>query len=155
PGCATTRFDWQTGTTGVAVRVASNEWGEGTAHFSVPWPPLPERPRLVDRIVESMRAQPRLTIVERVYSGPGASARTTGEISGEDFVSQELYAAGGATDVRPLPSSSRLRRLTLYLPGSSIWYLLEFGPDHLLQRETIVSPGHQIERSFSYPQGPR
>ncbi len=155
PGCATTRFDWQTGTTGVAVRVASNEWGEGTAHFSVPWPPRPERPGLLRRVVEAMRAQPRVVMVERVSSGPGASARNTAELTGERFVAQEVYASGGATDVRLVPSSPRVRRLTLFLPGSWIWVLLEIGPDHRLARETIVSPGHQIERSFSYPSGSR
>ncbi|MGH2573298.1 MAG: copper resistance CopC/CopD family protein [Actinomycetota bacterium] len=149
PGCVTTRFQWQQGTTMLAVSVHSTDQGSGTQQFSVPWPPLPEDPALLDRVIETMRAQPLVEFTERVSSGP---AMTEGRISisGERFIDIEPYKAGGATDIRRLPGSTGARRLTFYLPGSSIWFLLEIDENYRILQETIVNPGHLIERTFDY-----
>lgn len=69
---------------------------------------------------------------------------------GPQFVEQEVYAAGGASDVRPVPAAAGARALTLYIPGSAMWYRLWIDAEHRLWRELIVNPGHRIERSFAY-----
>lgn len=153
PGCATTAFRWQEGWTELSVAVSSEEWGRGTVRFAVPWPPGPERPGLLAQVVQAMRAQVRIEMTERVSSGLGAVSEYTVVLTGERFVAQELYASGGATDVRRLPSGPGTRTIVAYLPGSSIWYRLEIDREDRLRHETIVSPGHQIERSFGYPDG--
>lgn len=152
PGCATSTFRWQEGWTELSVSVSSEEWGRGIARFSVPWPPGPERPRLLMRVLRVMRAQTRIEMTERVSSGLGGVSETTVVLSGEQFAAEELYASGGATDVRKLPSAPGTRTIVAYLPGSSIWYRLAIDGQGRLRHETIVSPGHQIERSFRYPE---
>jgi len=149
-GCVTTAFRWQAGSTELAVSVSSGEWGRGTARFSVPWPPGSRASRLLDRVVRAMQEQPEVEMTERVSSGLGAASEYTATLTGRQFVAQELYAAGGATDVRKIASSRRTRTIVAYLPGSWIWYRLEIDETGRLLRETVVSPGHLIERTFGY-----
>jgi hypothetical protein len=101
-----------------------------------------------------MLAQPEFTLVERVSSGPGMSAENTFLITGDTFMELELYAAGGATDIRLVPGRDNERTLVFYLPGSSLWYSFELDAADRIQREVIVSPGHVIERTFSYTSPP-
>ena len=62
----------------------------------------------------------------------------------------ELYAAGGTSGVRPWPGGSGL---TLFVPGSYVWYSLGTDSAGRIVSEVVVSPGHLIERQFRYPTG--
>lgn len=150
PGCMTTAFPWQEGTTSLAVTVSSSEWGAGTVNFEMPWPPQREDPDLLNRVIKAMRSQPKLTLTESVSSGPGTGGQYRIETTGPKFIATEPFAGGGVTDVRALPSAPGRRRLTLYLPGSSIWFLLVIDRRDRLRRETAVDPGHLIQRTFTY-----
>ncbi|HYU20872.1 MAG TPA: copper resistance protein CopC [Chloroflexota bacterium] len=150
-GCFTMGFPWQEGTTRLTTTVSSKDWTGGVLDFSVPWPPEPEDPELLRRVVETMREQRGIQLTERVSSGPGATAGPyPARFTGPRFVAQEIYAAGGASDIRPVPSDQNLRALTAYVSGSAIWYRLEIDPQDRLRSETIVNPGHIIERTFTY-----
>ena len=70
--------------------------------------------------------------------------------SGEEFIALEPYAAGGATDIHPVAPGQAVAALTLYLPGSSMWFRLELDGRDRIVNETIVSPGHRVTRTFSY-----
>lgn len=63
----------------------------------------------------------------------------------------ELYANGGATDVRSLPADTGFGALTLSIPGSQMWQRLTFDKHGRLHDQLIINPGHRIERSFTYP----
>ncbi len=152
PGCWTTAFDWPAGTTSMEIAVSSLKWGGGVIPIQLSWPPGPDRTDLLDRVVAAMRAAPQLTMVEQVTSGPGMSGgKQTFTFTGREFVAAELYAAGGATDVHEVAPRVGARAVTLFLPGSSIWFRLELGADDRIVSETIVSSGHLIERTFGYP----
>ncbi len=136
------------------MTVSGSEWPGGVVRFAVPWPPAPEDPHLLTRVIDTMRVQLEISMTERVSSGPGMTAGPYPvRFTGPQFVAQEVYEAGGAVDVRPLPAGRDRRVLTLYLPGSAMWYRLEVDPQNRLQTETILKPGHLIERTFRY--GPR
>ncbi len=150
PGCATVTFPWQRGSTTLTVSVAAKGWAGGSVDFAVPWPPQTEDPALLARAIQAMRSQSTVTFSERVSPSVGGASVSTATMSGPQFVAQEIYAAGGASDIRPAPASDGLRALTLYISGSSIWYRLEINGQDRLQRETIVDPGHLIERTFAY-----
>lgn len=153
PGCATNAFPWQPGTTTFAVTATTAGWAGGTVPFAVAWPLTPEDPALLARVVETMRAQSRIAMTERVTSAPGAVAESAFPITGERFIDNEPYEGGGADDVRPVPAPDGARGLTLYLSGSSLWVYLEIDGEDRLRRETIVNPGHLIERTFAYDAG--
>lgn len=150
-GCAAMRFSWAEGTTTLSVAVDSRGvWKGGRLSFSVPWPPRPESPGLLRRVAEKMRTEAAFTLTELVSSGTGTGGGRTFTVTGQQFMDSEPYASGAAVDVRLLPPAEGLRRLTLFLPGSSIWFLLEIDEQDRLRGETVVNPGHLIERTFAY-----
>lgn len=150
-GCFTMRFAWQQGLARLTARVSAADRPGGTVLFEVPWPPAPEEPELLDRVIAAMRDQPQLVLIEQTFSGPGATGpRNTARLTGAEFMALEPYTASGANEVRRLRGGSKLTELTLYLPGSYIWYRLWIDRQYRLVRAVIVSPGHRIERSFFY-----
>lgn len=150
-GCFTMSFAWPEGTTHLTTTVSSGTWTGGVAEFGVSWPPGPEEPELLDQVIRRMRGEREIVLTEQVSSGPGAATPpNTFRLTGPEFVAQELYAAGGASDVRRLPGEGKLAELSLDIRGSAVWYRLWIDPEHRLRRELIVNPGHRIERSFAY-----
>jgi hypothetical protein len=134
--------------TRISARVSIPHWPRGIAHFTIPWPPRPTQPRLLARVARAMRALPLVRLTEQVTSGPGATARSgTYRASGKSFMASEPFAAG-AVDVRPLDRRPPYRRLAFVLPGSDIYYRIEIDRRYRLRRETIVSPGHLVRRTF-------
>ena len=153
PGCVSTAFDWVLGATTVWVEAAAPGWRGGQVVFTVDWPPPPAGQTALDQVVATMRHVSKVDFVERVTSGPGSQASTTNSMTGEGFVAQELYAAGGSTGVHAMPTADGGQVITLFLQGSFIWYSLETHGARL-QHEEIVSPGHLIIRDFRYPDDP-
>lgn len=152
PGCVSLAFPWQEGTTVLHLAASSPEWGRGRVRLEVPWPPGPEDPALFERVLATMRAQPRISMEERVTPGDSAGGRFP-DLTGSELVALQPYAGGGVTDIRPVPGDAGVRKLAFYIPGSSIWVLFEIDDQDRLVAETIVSPGHLIQRRFAYPDG--
>lgn len=153
-GCWTTALSWPQGTTTLSVEVSAPDWRPGALEFELPWPPQSGGERRLDQVIAAMRSVPEVVMTEHVTSGPGMSGRPqTFRQPGAEFIARELYAAGGGTDIHPVPPVVGESALTLYLPGSAIWLRLELDEDDRIVAETIVSPGHLIERTFSYPSG--
>lgn len=119
------------------------------------WPPGASDEQRLRQVLGAMRAVPAFTVNERVTSGPGSVvAPTTVRISGQRFIATEPYAAGNVPHVRFLavgPTRRRAPTLTLYLPGSQILVRLELDAHNRIARERLVSPGHEITRTLSYP----
>lgn len=154
PGCFTIRFRLPPGRTVISARVSAPGWAGGIARFEVPWPLSRERPELLRRVTLAMRRVPTLLLMEAVTSGPGSSARPAGyRLSGKRLLATELYR-GGAVDVRVLGREKGLTELAFALPGSGIWYRMWIDKGYRVRRETIVSPGHLIRRTFEYPGSP-
>jgi len=148
--CFTIRFRLTPGTTVVRAHLASSAWRGGTVTFSIPWPPSPERPALLRRVVATMNAVPALTLYEAVTSGPGSGGKATAyRLTGRRFMTTELYRSGAA-DVREIGRERGMRQLAFALPGSNIWYRISFDARYRLRREMIISPGHLIRRGFRY-----
>lgn len=152
PGCATMRLDWFAGRTEFSIRAAAPGWRGGTRRVAIDWPPGPDATSLLDQVVAAMRAQPRVELSERVTSGPPGGAVTNAALfTGDQFLTQELYAGGGATDVRALPPVDGLAGLSFYIPGSTNWIELRYDSALRLRRELIVNPSHRITRTLEYP----
>ena len=147
-GCFSVPYQWSSGTTHVTLQVAAKQWTGGKLAFDVPWPPLPQDPGLLSRVVAAMTVQPSLHLDEQVVSGPGAASRDSGSQSGARFMASEPYGAQTA-GVRALPDGS----LAVWEPGSWMWVRLWLDPQHRIRREVIVDPGHLIQRTFAYPGG--
>jgi len=150
PGCFAIRYRLRSGITRLVTRVAIPNWPSGSAEFDVPWPPQPAQPALLARIVRAMRAVRRMVLVEHVSSGPRAFASpTVYRGDGQTFIAGEPWT-GGSVDVRPLDRPP-YRRLAFSLPGSDIWVRITVDDRDRLLSEALVTPGHLIRRTFTYP----
>ena len=97
-----------------------------------------------------MQRQPKVTLDEHVTSGPGAMAHNVVTIAGSTFLANEPYGVDTG-QLEALPDRDGLKVLVVYLPGSQIWVQLSSDAEYRLRAETIVDPGHLIERTLSYP----
>ena len=146
-GCFTQQLTLLEGTTSLAVTASSEDWTSGTARLELEWPPPPKQPELLDAVIATMRGVDRLTLIETVDSGAGATATSTATLGGEAFLALELYVNADLDQVSPLPNGDGIR---LYLPGSRILIDLHLDEQHRIFEERIVSPGHEITRTFTY-----
>ncbi|MGH2732160.1 MAG: copper resistance protein CopC [Actinomycetota bacterium] len=150
-GCLSMRFNWSPGPTELRVTVSGGEWVGGTARVQVLWPPGADGSDPLATVIATMREQPEIFFSEQVSSGPGAEPPPRQfRLSGPEFLAAELYAAGGARDIRLMPRRGPYTELSLYIPGSAMWYRLSIDDQHRIRRELIVNPGHRIERTFEY-----
>lgn len=69
-GCLTASWQPRAGESTIRVAAAAPGWRGGTFTTTVRWPPAPEDPGLLERVVEAMRAEPAMEMVERTSSGP-------------------------------------------------------------------------------------
>ena len=138
------------GVTNLEVQVTSHRWPGGTIDFSVPWPPVAGDRRLLADVIKRLQGEPKLSVDERVTSGPGATGQGVYTMPGSIFLHAEPYGADTGI-LEALPERDGLKRLVVVLPGSQIWVQLSIDSSQRLRAETIVDPGHLIERSFSCP----
>jgi copper transport protein len=149
-GCLTAPVEWTVGSTEIQVHVSSHRWPGGKIDFSVPWPPVAGDRGLLADVIKRMENEPKLSVDERVTSGPGATAHGLYTMAGSAFLHGEPY--GPDTGIlEALPERDGLKMLVVFFPGSQIWVQLFIDTSQRLRAETIVDPGHLIERSFSYP----
>ncbi len=149
-GCLTAPVQWTVGITELEVLARSHRLPGGKIDFSVVWPPVAGDRSLLAEVIKRMEDQPKLSVDERVTSGLGATARGLYTMPGSAFLHGEPY--GPDTGVlEALPERDGLKMLVVFLPGSQIWVELSIDASQRLGAETIVDPGHLIERTFSYP----
>ncbi|MGH9053146.1 MAG: copper resistance protein CopC [Acidimicrobiia bacterium] len=148
-GCFAQHLEPPEGVTRLSITAAAPGWEGGILEVALPWPPPREASALLEEMLVTMRRVESLELVEVVKSGPEAVGRATAQLSGPRFLEEEVYVGGGASDVRFLPGEERAFRL--YLPGSRMWYVFWVDEQSRIERERIVSPGHEIERVFTYP----
>ncbi len=149
-GCLAAPVHWTAGVTDLEVQVSSHRWPGGKLDFSVPWPPVAGDRVLLAAVIKRMQDELKLSVDERVTSGPGAIARGVYTMPGSAFLHGEPYGPNTGL-LEALPERDGLKMLVVFLPGSQIWIELGIDSSQRLQTETIVDPGHLIERSFSYP----
>ncbi|MBW3606311.1 MAG: copper resistance protein CopC/CopD [Actinobacteria bacterium] len=146
-GCWQQRLALPDGSTRVTVDVGASDWDGGRFTGELTWPPTRDQSRLLDAVIERMRAVPRLTLKERVAShSDGPAATTVTVMGGEQFVALEPYAAGEAVDVRPVHDGG----IEFAMPASRMLFTLWLDEQGRIRQERIVNPGHEIDRTFSY-----
>jgi copper transport protein len=149
-GCLAAPVEWTVGVTDLEVQVSSHPWPGGKIDFSVPWPPVAGDRGLLADVIKRMQDEPKLSVDELVTSGPGATGHGVYTMPGSTFLQGEPYGADTGI-LEALPEREGLKTLVVFLPGSQIWVQLSIDKSQRLRAETIVDPGHLIERSFSYP----
>ncbi len=149
-GCFTQELALGEGTTTIAVEASAPGWTAGRYEAALVWPPGPPAADRLREVIAVTREVPRLSVAETVTSGPGSVAsEQIFELSGDQFVDLEPYAAGNVREVHTLPGTPE--RLSLYVPGSQIYAVLTLDEGGRMVESRLVSPGHEIRRRFRYP----
>ena len=149
-GCSTQELDLDRGVTMLAIDASAPGWTGGRFDARLGWPPGPRAVDRLDQVIAATRAVPRVTVTELVSSGPGTvSPESTFEMTGDDLIDVEPYAGGNVAEVRLLPGSPE--QLSLYVPGSQIYVVLELDAQGRMVGSRLISPGHDIRRRFTYP----
>ena len=158
PGCFTQHYALPAGITRLVISAAASRWAGGHLTADLAWPPPARNPGLLERAVEVMDAQPRVTTRETVTSNTAGPSYTTTlpPTSGRQLVALQPYGGGSdepgetasVTDVRPVAVGGP--GLQLYLPGVPVWVTIWLDPQGRIARQQIVSIGHLITDTYHY-----
>ncbi len=115
----------------------------------MPWPLTPA-PELLAQVQKAMGAQSALRTRETVTSGFGTPPAHTFTRTGQEYLHNQPWAAGGATDavVTPDPGGRTLR---FALPARGYHFAFRLDENSRVISEHIVTGNHQLERTHSYP----
>jgi copper transport protein len=148
-GCWTSLVEWEEGLNVVHADVSASGWDGGEGDIAVRWPPQPAN-ELLRRVQTVMGAQSQIMATESVTSGFGAAPTSVSTRTGQKFLDDEPWSAGGVTD--PVVSTvDGVRTLMFAMPV--LGYHFTFRLDELDRVSTarIVTHKHLIERRYEYP----
>ncbi len=151
-GCFVAAANWQPGVWVLTLDVAATGWTGGTAGLLIPWPGRPDPAALV-RTLKVMSAIPALTVFEDITSDtttavPAPVPVAGRRLSGKQFIASEPYS-GGAPITTAVGDTTT--RLLLGFPADNYTVDLSIDRTGRIQRETLISGKHLINRTFAYP----
>ena len=154
PGCYDIAHDWAIGITTLTATVTDPDADGGSVKIHVEWPPGPDATGLLAKAIAATAAAAHVTVTESVSSGP---ANTTGPgdltVSGADYIDASPFKAG-ADDVHQQTDEDGLRVITFAVSGTGTWHELWIDETNRIRRETLVDPGHRIDRTITYQDAP-
>lgn len=150
PGCYDIAHEWANGITTLTATVTDPDADGGSVRIHVAWPPGPDATDLLAKAIAATAAAAHVTVTESVSSGP---ANTTGPgdltVSGADYIDASPFKAG-ADDVHQQSDDGGLRVITFAVSGTGTWHELWIDDTNRIRRETLVDPGHRIDRNITY-----
>lgn len=150
-GCFRAPYEWKNGETTVQVRVTDPEWPGGTATVKLRWPPGPDQAGRLARVVEAMKRAGTFTVAEQALNSLDPSPHAF-PLTAQTLAATDLYLGGGAEDVREVGRDEEGHTvLSLFVPGSSIWYELHVDGRNRIRRERVVGPSYAVQREIAYP----
>ncbi len=150
-GCFWAPYDWKKGETNVRVKVTDPEWPGGTAEIKLRWPPGPDQGQRLGQVVEAMKRAGTFTVTEEALGGVDLSPHTF-PLTADTLAATDIYMGGGAEDVRAIGRDAEGNTiLSLFVPGSSIWYQLHVDEQHRIRQERVVGPSYFVQREITYP----
>lgn len=151
-GCWTADADWSNGLNALVGNVGAAGWTGGEISLTVPWPPRPAAD-LLRRVQSAMGAQTAVRATETVTSGFGDAPTTTSVRTGQEYLDDEPWAAGGVTDpvVYKTPAGERVLVFAMPVLGYHFQFALD-GQDRVASAR-VVTRKHLLRRDYGYPQG--
>ncbi len=147
-GCWIAQPDWQNGRQ-LTVDVAAPGFTGGQVTLDVPWPLTPA-PELLAQVQKAMGAQSTIRTRETVTSGFGTPPAHTFTLTGQEYLDDQPWSAGGATDA-VVTTDPTGRTLRFALPARGYHFAFRLDEDNRVISEHIVTGNHRLERTHSYP----
>ena len=154
PGCFDIAHQWSNGITHLTVTVTNPDAEGGDAQLDIVWPPGPDATDLLSQAVAATRRAGAVTVTETISSGPDATFGP-GDLTttGDDYISSSPFS-NGADDIHQLHADDGLTVIAFIVTGTGTWHQLWIDDLHRIRRETLVDPGHRIDRTITYPDQP-
>ncbi|GAA5512351.1 hypothetical protein Dcar01_01065 [Deinococcus carri] len=150
-GCFRAPYEWQNGETTVRVKATDPEWPGGTAEVKLRWPPGPNQAQWLARVVQAMQAAGTFLVTEQALGGLDTSPHTF-PLTADTLAATDIYMGGGAEDVRVVGRDEQGNSiLSLFVPGSSIWYELHVDRENRIRQERVIAPAYAVQRTIEYP----
>lgn len=151
-GCFHAPFGWKPGETTVRVKATDPEWPGGTAEVKLRWPLGPDQTAQLAQVVRAMKHAGTFDVTEQAPRSLDPTPHTS-PLTAETLAATDVYVGGGAEDVREVGRDAQgYTVLSLFVPGSSLWYELHVDGHRRIRRERIVGPGYGVNRTIEYPQ---
>lgn len=154
PGCYEIAHHWTDGITRLTVAVSNPSADGGSVQLDILWPPGPDAADLLTRAIAATAVAPSIKVSENVSSGPSGTPGP-GEltVSGAVYIDASPFKAG-ADDIHQQPDEFGFRVITFAVIGTGTWHKLWIDATSRIRRETLVDPGHRIDRILTYPNFP-
>ena len=154
PGCFDIAHHWSNGVTHLTVTDTNPDADGGDAQLDIVWPPGPDATDLLSQGVAATRTAGAVTVTETISSGPDATFGP-GDLTttGADYISSSPFS-NGADDIHQLPADDGMTVIAFIVTGTGTWHQLWIDNLHRIRRETLVDPGHRIDRTITYPDQP-
>ena len=149
-GCWNSEVDWAEGSNVVNAEVAAAGWDGGRGQIEVRWPPQPAND-LLRTVQTTMGAQSQILATESVTSGFGAAPTTRSVRTGQQYLEDEPWSAGGVTD--PVTyTDDGVRTLAFAMPVLGYHFTMTLDAQNRVAATRVVTSKHQIERRYEYPE---
>lgn len=151
-GCFVGPAQWGAGTNTVELDVTAKAWRGTTATMEIPWPPR-DGQALFEQMLDTMTDQPALTLVESVTSdtsGPAPFRSDDMRMSGAELIDLQPYRSGVINAPTILGGDGDTTEIGFAISAESIYVRQTLDPDGRILNETLVTPNHLIERTYSY-----
>lgn len=149
PACWTGPVEWTPGTNVVSLEVAADRYDAGSVSIGVPWPAVPA-PGLLRRVQKAMGARTAIDTVETVTSGFGTVLPHRSRRTGQEFLTGQPWAEGGAADATVVEQEGG-RTLLFALPALGYHFALRLDQADRIVSERIVTPNQLLTREYRYP----
>ena len=149
-GCWSSEVDWGKGTNVVDADVAATGWDGGRSQLEVRWPPQPAND-LLRTVQTTMGAQSQIMATESVTSGFGAAPTTRSVRTGQQYLEDEPWSAGGVTD--PVSyTDDGIRTLAFAMPVLGYHFTMALDAQNRVTGARVVTGKHRINRRYEYPE---
>ena len=148
-GCWSSVVDWAAGDNVLDAEVRATRWDGGRAQIEIRWPPQPAND-LLRRVQTVMGAQSQIEATESVTSGFGAAPTNRSVRTGQQYLEDEPWSAGGVTD--PVSyTDDGVRTLAFAMPVLGYHFRMTLDAQNRVAATRVVTRNHQIERRYEYP----
>lgn len=148
-GCWSSEVDWGEGINVVTAEVTATGWDGGRGQIEVRWPPQPAND-LLRSVQTTMGAQSQIMATESVTSGFGAAPTTRSVRTGQQYLDDEPWSAGGVTD--PVSyTEDGVRTLAFAMPVLGYHFTMTLDSQNRVAATRVVTSKHQIDRRYQYP----
>lgn len=152
-GCFVSPARWGVGVNELELDVRASNWQGDAAEFDVPWPAR-DAQDLFDQMLATMTEQRDFIFVESATSDsttPTPFVSDDLRTDGPEFVDLQPYRSGAINAPTVLSRDGNTVEIGFAISAESIYVRQTLDASGRIIDETLISPNHLLERTYTYP----